>query len=278
MKRGKRAKNGRIKALKQGKLIALLLVAIFLVPLVKNWVSNAAFKNEDIRKEIPSYVVKQEVPSMLDEWSLVFVNPDNYLDDDFKIDLEKVQGNYMMDSRAADITRQMIADAKADGVHIQICSAYRNIQKQKSLYYNKIEKYKNEGNSSEEAECLASKEVAVPGTSEHHTGLAIDIIARTYQTLDEHIENTDVFKWMDKNAHKYGFIMRYPKNKQDITKIIYEPWHYRYVGTEHASIMKKENLCFEEYIDLLKSIEENNAYFKEMKVYINILQYIISNK
>ena len=102
-----------------------------------------------------------------------------------------------------------------------------------------------------EAKVKAATIVAVPGTSEHNSGLAIDIITPSYQVLDEGFAETKAFRWLDANASKFGFILRFPKDKQDITKIIYEPWHYRYVGIETAPIIKASGLCLEEFLETM---------------------------
>ena len=93
------------------------------------------------------------------------------------------------------------------------------------------------------------------GTSEHEAGLALDIVASNYQELNEEQEKTPVQKWLMENCHKYGFVLRYPTEKKDITKINYEPWHYRYVGVKNATFMKEKNLCLEEYIEYLKNYD-----------------------
>ena len=94
--------------------------------------------------------------------------------------------------------------------------------------------------------------IAVPGTSEHHTGLAADIVTPTHQTLDPQFADTAAGKWLLEHAADYGFILRYPEDKQETTKIIYESWHYRYVGEEHAKAIKESGLCLEEYLEQLK--------------------------
>ena len=111
---------------------------------------------------------------------------------------------------------------------------------------NKIEAYENEGKSKSEAKKLAEQWVAIPGTSEHQLGIAVDINADTTKSSSD-----DVYKWLEENAHTYGFIKRYPSNKTDITGIINEPWHYRYVGKEVASEIYSQGICLEEYIDTL---------------------------
>ncbi|MBO4355344.1 MAG: M15 family metallopeptidase [Clostridia bacterium] len=183
-------------------------------------------------------------------WNMILVNPDNYLPDGFTIDKMQVQGNYYLDSRVAPYAIQMIADAKKEGIDLQICSSIRDFDLQTRLFNNKINDLINEGYSKEDARRVAATIVAVPGTSEHHTGLAMDVVTPSYQRLNSGYANTDAAKWLKANAAKYGFILRYPEDKTEITKIIFEPWHYRYVGVEYASFIMSEGICFEEFIEL----------------------------
>jgi D-alanyl-D-alanine carboxypeptidase len=182
-------------------------------------------------------------------WNLILVNPDHFLPDGFVIDKMQVQGNYYLDSRVAPYAIQMIADAKKEGIDLQICSSIRDIDLQTRLFNNKINDLIDEGYSKEEAPIVAATIVAVPGTSEHHTGLAMDIVTPSYQRLNSGYAKTDAAKWLKANAAKYGFILRYPEDKTEITKIIFEPWHYRYVGVEYASFIMSEGICFEEFIE-----------------------------
>ena len=183
-------------------------------------------------------------------WNLILVNPDNFLPEDFTIEKEQVQGNYYLDSRAAPYAKQMIADAKKEGIELQICSSIRDVELQTRLFNNKINDLIAEGYSDEDARIKAATIVAVPGTSEHHTGLALDIVTPSYQRLNAGYAETDAAKWLKANAAKYGFILRYPEDKTEITKIIFEPWHYRYVGTEYSEFIMSEGICFEEFIEL----------------------------
>ncbi len=181
------------------------------------------------------------------DWKLILVNSENLLPSNFEVETANI-GNRAMDERIVDIVKQMIADAKADGVDLLICSSYRSVERQITLFNEQIQSFKNQGYNDEDARTEAAKWVAVPGTSEHHTGLALDIVTPTYQVLDFGFEETDTFKWLYSHCTDYGFILRYPKDKSDITKIVYEPWHYRYVGIETAKYIHENNLCLEEYI------------------------------
>jgi len=183
-----------------------------------------------------------------DVWSLILVNPTHSLPDGYKIELETVQGKYQMDSRAAGKAKEMIAAAKEDGVTLQVCSAYRSHSKQTTNFNTKLQSYLDKGWSYDEAYAKTATIIAVPGTSEHETGLALDIVTPSYQVLDAGYADTAAAKWLLENAADYGFILRFPKDKQDITKIIFEPWHYRYVGTEYSSQIMDSGLCLEEWL------------------------------
>jgi len=208
---------------------------------------------EGTPEEQPEEEPEEEKPVVdLDSWELLLVNEDNPLPDDFSVETEEVQGSFKMDARIAETVKKMIADAKAEGVDLMICSSYRSIDRQKQLFAAEVDVQMAAGKTKEEAEKITATMIAVPGTSEHHTGLAADIVTPTHQTLDEAFAETAAGKWLVENAADYGFILRYPKDKQDITKIIYESWHFRYVGVEHAKAITEQGLCLEEYIEQLK--------------------------
>lgn len=190
-------------------------------------------------------------PASASDWEMILVNQDNPLPEGYLPELETVTGSYRVDTRIADSIRRMFADAKESGINLMLCSAYRSEERQTENFNNKKQEYINQGKTEAEAIAVTATIIAEPGTSEHHTGLAVDIVTTTYQVLDSGFENTPAFKWLNENAHKYGFILRFPKDKVDITGIIYEPWHYRYVGVENAAIIKASGLCLEEYVALL---------------------------
>ena len=131
--------------------------------------------------------------------------------------------------------------------------SYRTQAKQQELYENKLQRLIEEGYSYENAVTEAGTVVAVPGTSEHQTGLALDIVDASYQILDQGQEDTLVQQWLIEHSWEYGFVLRYPNAKSEITGIIYEPWHYRYVGREAAREMTELDLCLEEYVDWLSA-------------------------
>lgn len=205
---------------------------------------------------------KKEIDSNTSDWELVLVNKEHKIPEGYTVELEKVETTHKIDKRVAEALKQMLSDARKEGLSPIICSSYRTREKQTQLYNNKVKEYKRFGYSSDEAKNLASYWVAIPGTGEHETGLAVDIVSKKYQMLDEKQEETDVQKWLMENSYKYGFTLRYPTDKKEITMINYEPWHYRYVGIDNATYMKEHDMCLEEYIDYLKQFEEEE--YKEL--------------
>lgn len=183
------------------------------------------------------------------DWNLLLVNPQNKLPEGFSPKLTRLKNGHAVDHRAYPALQRMMDDARSQGLSPLICSSYRTREQQESLYKEQVETYMARGCSRKAAEREAGKWVAVPGTSEHQTGLALDIVAEDYQLLDENQAETPEQKWLMKNAHKYGFILRYPKEKTEITGIGYEPWHYRYVGKQAAERIYRQGICLEEYLD-----------------------------
>lgn len=208
---------------------------------------------EDSSEDEPESEPESASPE--DDWTLLLVNPSHPIPEGYLPELETITDDFRVDKRIADSVKLLFIKAKEEGINLKICSAYRTVEYQENLFSNKKNEYLAAGTSEDEAVAAAATIVAVPGSSEHHTGLALDIVTPEYQSLDEGFADTPAFKWLDQNAYKYGFIMRYPKDKQDITGIIYEPWHYRYVGVENAANMKKSGECLEEYISSLSKKE-----------------------
>ncbi len=181
-------------------------------------------------------------------WNLLLVNPWNTMPEDFSVDLVSIGNGHSIDARAYDDFKEMMADAKNQGMSMFVCSSYRTNNKQTTLYNNKVNKYIAQGYSRTLAEEKAGMWVARPGTSEHQLGLALDIVSTSYTELDKQQENTKEQKWLMANSYKYGFILRYPSDKCDITGIGYEPWHYRYVGKVAAKEIYERGICLEEYL------------------------------
>lgn len=187
-----------------------------------------------------------------DKWYLMLVNRDYILPDDYTVKTAKtvidVYGGYdrgYLDYRVAPHFIEMYNAALEDGLKLSPLSGYRSVARQKNNFENLIRDYMNKGYSKAQATVLASEIILPPSTSEHNAGLAMDILS-----LEVSFENSDEFAWLQEHAADYGFILRYPKDKQDITKITYEPWHWRYVGVKAAKEMKASGECLEEYLGL----------------------------
>lgn len=188
--------------------------------------------------DYPFYTNTQEVNNFS---LLMLINKYNYISDDFKsnklvaVKEYAINGMYLEEECMLAFVK-MAKEASSSGLNLRAISTYRTYDYQKKLYNNYV---KNDGVTN------ADTYSARPGFSEHHTGLAVDI--DNIKTSYTNFESTNEFKWMLENAYKYGFILRYPSDKVNITGYIYEPWHYRYVGLEVAKIIKENNLTFEEY-------------------------------
>lgn len=177
----------------------------------------------------------------------------------YQVELTELKNHQSVDRRCYPDLQKMMDDCRAAGLEPLICSSYRTWEKQERLYQNKIQRLIDAGMDPAKAPEEAGKVVAVPGTSEHQLGLAVDIVDTNYQILDEAQENTAVQKWLMEHSWEYGFILRYPSDKGHITGIIYEPWHYRYVGREAAREMYEQGLCMEEYVRGADSQEQQSA-------------------
>ncbi len=187
-----------------------------------------------------------------DDWRLILINkqhsiPDGYEEEVPLGNISTMKGIMHCDERIIDDLLDMIQAAKDDGVTLAICSPYRDLQYQERLFNRKIRKYMKRGLSYMEAYQLASQAVTVPNASEHQIGLALDIVTDTYVALNEGFAKTAAGKWLAENSCKYGFILRYPKGKEDITGIEYEPWHFRYVGAEAATLITEQGITLEEF-------------------------------
>ena len=183
-----------------------------------------------------------------EDWQLLLVNPWNEMPEDYEVTLKALPDGQKVDERAYDDLNAMLEACRNAGLRPKICSSYRTQAKQTYLYNNKITRLRNAGYSKAAALEEAGRWVARPGTSEHQLGLALDIVSSSYQALTKKQEKTAEQKWLMEHCWEYGFILRYPSDKSEITGIGYEPWHYRYVGREVALDVRESGLCFEEYL------------------------------
>lgn len=224
-------------------MIGLVMSLFILVNDQVNQSNNqliAANKVKTNQNKSANSVVKDEL--------LTLVNFENTIPKDWKVDLVQLNNGQSVDRRIYDDLIAMLQSAKSEGLNPLICSSYRTNEKQEQLYQNKVSEYLSQGYSKVEASDKAAFWVARPGTSEHQLGLAVDIVSTKNQRLDRSQENTVEQQWLIQNSWKYGFVLRYPTNKNSITGVGYEPWHYRYVGKKHAKKINELGVCLEEYV------------------------------
>lgn len=198
---------------------------------------------------------EQPEPAAVAEWNLILVNPWNPIPEGYAPELKKVTKKHSVDQRCYDDLMAMLEGCRDAGHTPILCSAYRTQEYQEGLFENKVRRLIKQGYAEEEARSEAATAVAFPGTSEHQLGLAVDIVDKSNQKLNRSQEDTEVQQWLMAHSWEYGFILRYPNEKSDMTGIIYEPWHYRYVGKEHAKAIYDSGLCLEEYLQQLTAEE-----------------------
>lgn len=185
--------------------------------------------------------------TQLDDPLLVLVNEEHKMPDSTDDGVVEQYG-ITLDSRALEAYGQMYQAAAQDGITLWIASGYRSPELQAQLYQQEIDMNMENGMTENEAVEAADRAVQKPGYSEHNTGLAMD-----FNTVTDSFKDTDTYAWLMEHAQEYGFILRYPEDKEDITGIMYEPWHFRYVGVEHAKKMNELNMCLEEYVEYVRS-------------------------
>ena len=176
-------------------------------------------------------------------WQLVLVNRDHPLPDDLTVETVQLSNGEEVDARIYPALQEMFDEMRAQGLYPVVASGYRTRETQQRILDDKITAYCSEGYPYEQAKALAEEWVALPGTSEHELGLAVDINADNVNSTGQ-----EVYDWLLQNAWRYGFIQRYPADKTDITGISNEPWHYRYVGLEAAEEITQQGICLEEYL------------------------------
>lgn len=204
------------------------------------------------RKKIPFEVEA-------DDWKYLLVNELHPLPRDFEPQLVPTGTGQRVDGRIREELEAMIAAGNKEGLRLMVCSSYRDYEKQDTLMDESIAKYIKKGLDYRDAFFKTKEQIAITGASEHHTGLAVDIVGKRHQSLDSAQADTKEAKWLNEHAHEYGFILRYPEDKEAVTMISFESWHYRYVGKEAAAFMRENNLCLEEFLELAQAQKKLEA-------------------
>lgn len=225
--------------------------------------SQASRENaEDAQEQaaVSDEVNEENFPTVsLDDWSLVLVGPSNKIEKEIaQKDLGKLSNGYLVDQRIVSSYEKLADAAKAAGHPLAMVSAYRSVAYQEEIFNANVNTLMSQGHTKEEAIRITKLTFTEPGYSEHHTGLAVDVVDQdwyqnhTGELLNEGFGDTDGGKWLQAHAREYGFIIRYPKGKHDITQIDYEPWHLRYVGVEVATYIEEHEMTFEEFLEEAK--------------------------
>lgn len=245
-------------------LLLALALPVFAAGLLAGWTGASALALRDQGPSVaPGPVPAQSAPPLPTptpipspdrpataegDWALVLVNGDHPLPESFTVPgLTQLRNGHAIDQRAYPALQAMMDGCRAAGLSPLICSSYRTQETQARLFQQEVERWLAKGYIREEAEAQAARWVARPGASEHQTGLAVDIVDAGYQVLDQGQENTAVQRWLMEHCAEYGFILRYPTDKSELTGVGYEPWHYRYVGEAAAREIMGGGLCLEEY-------------------------------
>ena len=198
---------------------------------------------------IPTTEPLQLPAADLDSWELRLVRYDQQLTADYVPELMSVDNDQLFDARAGMHLQKMLADARAAGYTTFICSGYRSYDTQYFLYWQHVDEYIASGMTQEEAEAATRVAVNYPGASEHQLGLAADVLEYQGQDMEPYIGGSGLMLWLEEHCADYGFIVRYPEDKTEITGIEYEPWHLRFVGT-CAHFIMDNGLCLEEFLAL----------------------------
>ena len=275
-------KKGISKRTLRTKIILLVILAVIMVPLIilyksvgdttpkiklydRNQTENSSENQEAQTTEpqtepvseepqaVPETKTAEKKPAAIipitdaEKWNLAIINTKYPLPDSYAPTLSNaISGsNIQLDSRVSERYAEMYAAAKLSGCVLTPYSGYHSYALQETNYNRKVNFYVNQGISAEEASQKASAQVLPAGCSEHNAGLAMDIVSASSDFI-----NTKEYKWLCENAYNYGFILRYPEDKTAITGMNFEPWHWRYVGTQAAKEMKEKNQCLEEYLGL----------------------------
>ncbi len=207
-----------------------------------------------LEAQLPPLLIEEEAEAAAEgkteNWRLLLVNNAHPLPEGYQVKLDKITGGQQVDARIKKELEAMLGAMEEENLQPFVCSAYWTLEKQRELFEEHVKKRMDSGWTYEKAFFDAKRRLSLIGSSEHQTGLAVDIVGRSHQTLDDAQAQTEEAMWLAKHCHEYGFILRYPKGKTDVTGIDYESWHFRYVGKESAAYIMKNNLTLEEYLEI----------------------------
>lgn len=225
----------------------------------ENSQSEESASQVNLSEEESEMIANLPADASTDDWNLILVNNENPIPEGYEVNLADIGGE-QVDERIVSNWYRWQEAAANNGFNVFVASGYRDVELQETNYNNTYQSYISEGYSEEEATRLTEEYLTRPGHSEHHTGLAIDLLdsewAASGRGLVTEFETQESQQWLVETMADFGFILRYPEGKEEITGIQYEPWHFRFVGEENAQFMNEYDLVLEEYIALLEQREE----------------------
>lgn len=229
----------------------------------KNNDRGSGYKSFSLTKNMSAVQAYEYLDEFLNSKYSILINKQHKVGSDYEPENLVIPSgcDYQMEQTAANALSDMLSAARADGYSdLILYSGYRTYSSQKNKFETRTQRYLNEGYSQAQAEEKAGEYIAPPGSSEHHTGLAADVcsskIVSKFGYLDDSFDSTDEYKWLKEHCAEYGFIMRYRKDAEDITGFLYEPWHYRYIGVEHAKACTELSITYEEYYEMLIKLRD----------------------
>lgn len=229
----------------------------------KNNDRGSGYKSFSLTKNMSAAEAYEYLDEFLNSKYSILINKQHKVGSDYEPENLVIPSgcDYQMEQTAANALSDMLSAARADGYSdLILYSGYRTYSSQKNKFETRTQRYLNEGYSQAQAEEKAGEYIAPPGSSEHHTGLAADVcsskIVSKFGYLDDSFDSTDEYKWLKEHCAEYGFIMRYRKDAEDITGFLYEPWHYRYIGVEHAKACTELSITYEEYYEMLIKLRD----------------------
>lgn len=224
---------------------------------------GSGYKSFSLTKNMSAVQAYEYLDEFLNSKYSILINKQHKVGSDYEPENLVIPSgcDYQMEQTAANALSDMLSAARADGYSdLILYSGYRTYSSQKNKFETRTQRYLNEGYSQAQAEEKAGEYIAPPGSSEHHTGLAADVcsskIVSKFGYLDDSFDSTDEYKWLKEHCAEYGFIMRYRKDAEDITGFLYEPWHYRYIGVEHAKACAELSITYEEYYEMLIKLRD----------------------
>ncbi len=211
---------------------------------------------DELREDIERSLDADALDAIINGY-MSLLNTKYILHEELDMELVGIGNGHRLDPLAAQEIWRLVGDARRQGLYINVTSSYRTYAYQVSLFKDKIRRLEAQGMDHEKAVEEAAKEVAAPGTSEHHLGLTVDFVTGSYKKLDSGITKTKEYQWVQEHAWEYGYIIRYPQGKSDITGIISEPWHLRYVGIPAAKLITEQEVCLEEFLGVAYDDQKN---------------------